>query len=277
MNNKLEALITDLDGSLLTDAKTIGQQDIATLQALQAKGVHVFVATGRHQCLTRVYYPQLGLNTPVVTSNGGLLYDYAKEEILSMTTISREDAATLADFSRQHGLIYYLYTDHQCILNPANPNSASYQFDKSLFNIAQPGECMEMGPDFNLLDHTILKFMIPDCPAAAVEALAATPLGQSGRITWAYSGEDFLDINAGGVSKGSAVSELAQRYGFSLEHTLAMGDNFNDYEMLCRVGYPVVPETAREDLKPYARHITCSNNHNPITHIVHQLFPELLD
>ena len=277
MSKKLEALITDLDGSLLNDQKGIGAQDVKTLQALQDKGVQVFVATGRHQCLTRFYYPQLGLKTPTVTSNGGLLYDFAKEEILSMHVISREDVATLVDFTRRQGLVFYLYSDRLCILDPRNPTSFYYQQDKALGVIARSDEFVEMEEGFDPLAHTVIKFMIPDCPAGAVEALAQTDLGRSGRITWAYSGDEFLDINAGGVSKGSALRELAQRYGFSLENTLALGDNFNDLEMLQAVGYPVVPETAREDLRPYARYITCSNNDNPISHIVRQLFPELLD
>lgn len=269
----LEAIITDLDGSLLSDGKEIGAQDLQTIAALKAQGIPVFVATGRHQSICRVYVQQLGLQYPTITSNGAVLYDFAKEEVLEAAILSNEDVVALRDFTEKTGLIYYIYTDHHCYLNQENPNTASFELDKSLFALAKPGECLLMEPGFDPTAHRVVKFMFPDCTKAHVDKLLASPIGRSGRIETAFSGYGFLDIGATGVTKGVAAARLAQQYGFSLENTLALGDNFNDVTMLDAVGFPVVPASAEQAIRDHARFVTTANGQNPLTNAISNLFP----
>lgn len=277
MNNMLQAVITDLDGSLLGDDKEIGAEDLATIARLKEMGIPVFIATGRHQAICRCYARQIGTDYPTITSNGGLLYDFSKEEILGADYLLPQDVTALQEFAVEHGIYYFIYSDRQCFLNGGDPNEEFFKMDMALMELANEGEFEMMGENFAPNDYRVLKVMLPNCTPDLRERLLQLPCVREGRVEPSYSGNMFMDVNAAGASKGTAARELARRYGFSLEHTLAMGDNFNDEKMLAVVGYPVVPCTAAQEVQGFARLVTCPNGNNPLTHAVNSLFPRLLD
>lgn len=277
MNKTLQAVITDLDGSLLSDSKEIGAEDLKTIAKLKAMEIPVFVATGRHQAICRCYLRQIGTEFPAVTSNGGLLYDFSKEAILSVSYLDPEDVDELKEFADRHNIHYFIYSGTQCFLNNGDPDQEYLKMDMALMELANEGEFEMMGENFNPNDYQVLKVMLPKCTPEIRDLLMELPCVREGRVEPSYSGDMFMDINAPGASKGNAAAELARRYGFSLEHTLAMGDNYNDEKMLSAVGYPVVPSTAEEEVRGFAKFITCPNSENPLTHAVNALFPGLLE
>lgn len=276
MNKTLQAVITDLDGSLLGDNKEIGAKDLKTIGRLKAMGIPVFVATGRHQAICRCYLKQIGMEFPAVTSNGGLLYDFATEDILSASFLAPEDVTELKEFADRQGIHYFIYSGRQCFLNNGDPDEEYLKMDMALMELANEGEFVMMCDNFQPNDYQVLKFMLPKCTPEIRDLLMKLTCVREGRAEPSYSGDMFMDINAGGATKGAAAAELARRYGFSLEHTLAMGDNFNDEKMLAAVGYPVVPSTAVEEVRSFAKFVTCPNSENPLTHAVNALFPGLI-
>lgn len=277
MNKTLQAVITDLDGSLLGDNGEIGAQDLKTIAKLKAMGIPVFIATGRHQAICRCYVQQIGTEFPTITSNGGLLYDFSCEAILSASFLAPEDVTELKEFSLKHDIRYFIYSGEQCFLNGSDPDEEFFKMDMALMELANEGEFEMMGEDFEPNDYKVLKVMLPSCTPEIRDLLMKLPCVRDGRAEPSYSGDMFMDVNAPGATKGTAAAELAERYGFSLEHTLAMGDNFNDERMLAAVGYPVVPITAVEEVRGFAKFITCSNSENPLTHAVNALFPGLIE
>lgn len=274
MTRKLEAVVTDLDGTLLGPNQQIGAQDLKTIAALKAQGIPVFMATGRHQCLCRQYAELVGPELPAITSNGALLYDFAQEKILEMDVMPVDDVAALLEFTVEQGLPYYVYTDRQCFLNPANADSEYYQFDLNLQKISRPGEVAMMEPGFDPTAYTVLKFMIPECSREQYLRLLETPVGK--RVELAFSGNDFLDVNPSNSTKGTALAKLARRFGFSPNNTLVMGDNGNDLTMLSLAGYPVVPASAESYVRDTACLVTTPSGGNPLTHAILTLFPQLL-
>lgn len=275
-SKKPEAVITDLDGSLLNDRKEIGSEDLKTIARLKSLGIPVFIASGRSYCVCRIYAQQIGTDLPVINCNGAIIYDFATEQPLVIKPIDHECLHQLRVFAIANDLCYHLNTENDCIYDGSRPDSASFQIDRSIFNIARPGEwhLVDHHPDFDGLK--VVKLMIPDCTTQQYRLLMDTPVGRSGQLEIAFSGNGLLDINAAGVSKGTAAQWLSQKYGFSLENTLAMGDNENDACMLGKVGYSVVPATAAPEIRALGGFVTCSNNDNPITHAITSLFPGLL-
>lgn len=63
----------DLDGTLLTPAKTILPQSIEALKRARQAGVKVAIVTGRHHCAIHPFYQALELDTPAICCNGTYL------------------------------------------------------------------------------------------------------------------------------------------------------------------------------------------------------------
>lgn len=74
MEIKQHLIAVDLDGTLLTDDKTISERNKRTLQKAIEDGHIVVIATGRPHRASIDYYYELGLNTPMVNFNGALIH-----------------------------------------------------------------------------------------------------------------------------------------------------------------------------------------------------------
>jgi hydroxymethylpyrimidine pyrophosphatase-like HAD family hydrolase len=89
-----------------------------------------------------------------------------------------------------------------------------------------------------------------------------------------YPGRDLsiLDILPPGCSKGSALERLAASLGIRQEEVMAIGDNYNDVEMLSYAGQPVLMGNAPAELLERAEErgwsITATNDDDGVAHSI---------
>jgi hydroxymethylpyrimidine pyrophosphatase-like HAD family hydrolase len=74
----------------------------------------------------------------------------------------------------------------------------------------------------------------------------------------------IVDVLNKGCSKGHALERWAQHRGIDREQVMAIGDNYNDIEMLVFAGYPVIMGNASEELRRRGWKITLSNGQNGV-------------
>jgi hypothetical protein len=81
-----------------------------------------------------------------------------------------------------------------------------------------------------------------------------------------YGSRDFslVDVNRAGCTKGATLSEWVARQGLTPAEVMAVGDNFNDREMLEYAGVPVVMGNAVEELKGLGWPVTLDNDHGGV-------------
>ena len=72
------------------------------------------------------------------------------------------------------------------------------------------------------------------------------------------------EILAENTHKGTAVQKLAEILGIDNEHTGAIGDYFNDYDMLRTVGVPACCGQAPDELKEISEFVTCHCNYGAV-------------
>jgi hydroxymethylpyrimidine pyrophosphatase-like HAD family hydrolase len=70
----------------------------------------------------------------------------------------------------------------------------------------------------------------------------------------------MIDVLHGGCSKGEALERWARNRGFRREEVMAIGDNYNDIEMLEFAGYPVIMGNACEELLGRGWKVTRGNH-----------------
>ena len=71
-----------------------------------------------------------------------------------------------------------------------------------------------------------------------------------------------------GTNKGVAVLKVAELLGIKQEHTAAIGDYFNDYEMLKAVGLPACCGQAPDGMKKIAKLVTCHCNKGAVADLI---------
>ena len=86
-----------------------------------------------------------------------------------------------------------------------------------------------------------------------------------------HSDRELFEVLPQAAGKGNALRRLCDLTGFSLEATAAMGDYYNDLEMVQLAGLGAAPENACEAVRDVAAIVTPSNEENGVTWLVDYL------
>lgn len=264
---KPDAIITDMDGTLLGPDGQIGARDKAAIRRMQQLGVPVIPGTGRPVFGLGKQAAEMGLRV-ALCSNGGCCYDFDREEILFARTIDHATVLRLVDWVCRRGLRCMLHAVHSIYVTPGVQIFSHYDLPEEQKGVAAPGMPLD-GVD-------ILKALVIDCDENQVIGELAGVFSPQ-ELTICSSGANLVDINAPGVGKGSGVRQLAALRGWRMENILAIGDNFNDRTMLEAVGMSVVPANGKEEVKRAAGFVTAPCGSNPLSAAIDYYCPGLLD
>jgi hydroxymethylpyrimidine pyrophosphatase-like HAD family hydrolase len=101
-----------------------------------------------------------------------------------------------------------------------------------------------------------LSKVVAHAPAGHPESsLASARAALGGELDVTISHPEYLEFTAPGVNKGSGVRWLSRRLGIPLAQTMAIGDQYNDLEMIQAVGHGVAMAGAPEAVQAAARYV----------------------
>ncbi len=243
----------DIDGTLVGDDLEIGPRTRAAVRAAMKRGVSVSLVTGRMVSSAMRFARELGLTAPVVGYQGGLIRAMPTDgsgrlgKLLVHAPLPADVARDIVAWSMAQGLDPHVNHLERFILRTNDPNAGDY----SAFMGAQA----EFVDDLRAIHHPVTKVLAVGTPPMPV---AVAPLARdafAGRADVTISHPMFLEFVAPGVSKGRAIRYLARRQGVALGATLAIGDQWNDLEMLAEVGHGAAMPSAPTGVKAVARYI----------------------
>jgi Cof subfamily protein (haloacid dehalogenase superfamily) len=273
----IKLLAVDIDGTLLNPQFQISPADLAALQRAHHSGVEVVVVTGRRHAFALPIVQQLGFDLWVISSNGAVTRSLAGE------TFHRDPIP--AETCRQLCLKMKAFRGHMVLTFDKDGKGAIV-----LEHMDELGASIQKWLEKNL---DYIDFVIPleDCltadPVQAMfcgkiprmreveAALAATGLG--GQITvlrTEYEARDLslVDILNRDCSKGHALERWASFRGIPREQVMAIGDNFNDVEMLAFAGVPFIMGNACEELRGNGWRVTLPNDQCGVAAAIEQVW-----
>jgi Cof subfamily protein (haloacid dehalogenase superfamily) len=271
----IKLLALDLDGTTLNSQGQIPDANRAAIRAAEERGVLVTIATGRRFRDAQPVGLDLGLNAPLITHNGGLLkYGDSEETVhcsllttgtsLEVVRVGKEfggDALVSTDPHGQGTLLYDRISDDNIPLKKYLRWSEGLHGDE----IGRSGVAHVNRLEDILDAHEIVHISFSG-GCEAMRELEATLKGEflDGVTILAtiYPSLDFtlLDILPPDASKGHGVAKLAEINGFTAENVMAMGDNYNDLEMLEYAGTAVVMGNADAKLRQMPNFYTTLSN-----------------
>lgn len=249
----------DIDGTLLDTHGRMPEANCAAIHEAVAAGVHVALVTGRSYPFARPVADRLPPSLSLIVSNGAVersmdgatlarrLLDRNRARQVLQATVRHRHAAALIfdrDFDRQ---VIYETMDWE------HPGRQRY-WSRNHSHIAQsvpleealvedPIQVMYNGGVQDMRElFAWLRAEIEGCSIQMTE----------------YLHRDFslVDVTSAEATKGRALAWRADQMGLTREDVMAVGDNFNDVEMLEFVGQPVIMGNAVESLKARGWHVT---------------------
>ncbi len=250
----IELVALDIDGTLIGDDLVVSRDTRAAVRAATTRGVHVSLVTGRMVSSALRFARELDLTAPIVGYQGGLIRSMPEPgsrrlgRLLVHTPIRAETAREIVAWTRARGLDPHLNHLERFILREDDPNADDYS--------AFMGARAELVADLaGSIRHPITKVLAVGEPPLPTQLAPLARARFAGLADVTISHPRFLEFVAPGVSKGRAVRWLARRLGVALGATLAIGDQWNDLEMLAEVGHGTAMPTAPWAVRSAARYV----------------------
>lgn len=226
MQYKLLAL--DLDGTVMGHDLVIAPAVREAVTAAQAAGVHVTIATGRMFFAALPYAQQLGITTPIICYQGGMVRDPLSREILHHILMPGDAAAEAFGALTQAGIFAIAYIDERLYIQERRPELEAYlAYHPEGVEVVVLPELAQVLPE---MPPTKILFMA-DSPVVERELGRMAALAGD-RLAVVRSHALFGELTAPGISKGAALAMLAGDLGITAAETVAVGDQENDLPMI---------------------------------------------
>ena len=266
----IKLIAIDIDGTLLTPQGQITPRTRAAIRAAQRAGIIVTLATARRYGGALAVAEALGIALPLIVYDGTLIVSHPSRAILASQTLNPEIVRQTIETFRQYNVQPVLHPceNGSCIkeevwTGPAhndNPGLALY--------LEAAGERVRRMP-FAVLNARATETLrvVAFAEQELLEQILPSVRGLD--CTWNFApygsyGSAELAVLPAGCSKASGVAALAARYQIALKQVMALGDSYNDREMLRMVGLGVAMGQAPEAVKAAARVITATNQEDGV-------------
>lgn len=265
MTLPIRLLALDLDGTLLTSEFVIHPRDLTALRTTHRLGVEIILCTGRRHTFALPIAEQLGFDVWLCSSNGAVTRSLSGESFhrdLLPSEVARDVCSHMAEFRGA------------TVLTFDKPNRGSIVVERTDEMPAAVTKWMEKNAPYievvKPLEDALTEDPVQAMVCGTVERMkkaeaVLNDFGDSANVTvlkTEYLNRDFslLDVLNKDCSKGHAVERWAKHRGIPREQVMALGDNFNDVEMLEFAGVPVIMGNACAELKQNGWMLTGSND-----------------
>ena len=258
MNNKSLSnwlIASDIDGTLNNKFRRLPKRNELAINEFVSAGGHFTLASGRNPQSMEKHFRRLPIaGTPAVVINGAGLYDFEKNEMIYFSAMSKEGMRLAIEAAKRFPAVdvivvakdmiyvtgigyfgrFFVAADklkHRCIKNIEDVPKKDW--GKVIFS-GLPTDISKVKKHFTSMDD-------PD-------------------LTLMSSSIASFEILARNTNKGTALLRLADILGIDKSHVGAIGDYFNDFDMLKCVGVPACCGQAPRELKEISEFVACHCN-----------------
>jgi hypothetical protein len=254
---------TDLDGTLLDPAGTVTQRAADAVAAARAAGVHVVPVTGRPPQALWDLAAAAGLGPLGVCSNGAVLVDLDRRQIVEVEALAGEIACGLVDLLRDAvpGIVLAA-DDMEC-----------FSYESGFFALPVDWqERLEEVADLRTVVAEGCVKLIARAPGSTAPELIERLIREVGELAHVTtSGLDWVDIGAPQVSKAYALERLCRRLGVGVAEVIAVGDNHNDLSIMSWAGQAMAPANAIPEVLAVAHRVLPSNAEDGVASLLEEL------
>lgn len=250
----IKMIATDIDGTILKWGLNFTPELKNCIKNLSSNGIKVVLVTGRMHIAAMPVARELGLNTPIISYQGGLIKDISGKT-LYQNTLSPKYAKEIIQWARKNNIHINLYLNDKLYVEHDN-------------------DIVKYYTDGKFIDYTVCSF--DDLEIENVNKILAIDLNNAEKVTsWVdelkakypdlyivKSTPYFCEIGSGDAKKSLGVQFLCNLWGIKKEELLTIGDQNNDIDLVKAGGIGVAMGNGSEELKACADYITDTVENN---------------
>jgi Cof subfamily protein (haloacid dehalogenase superfamily) len=252
-NRNIKLLLADVDGTLVTQDKTLTEQAVAAARELREAGITLALTSGRPPRGMSMLIAPLKLEGAIAGFNGGVFVNpdlSVIESHLLDAAVARETLQLILD----QGLDAWLYTETEWLIRDAKAPHVA----REAWTVKFDARVVSKFTEADLKDAVKIVGVSDDLDkVASCEKLAQQKLGE--RASAARSQPYYLDVTHPNANKGAVVLTLAKLDKISPDEIATIGDMPNDVLMFRKSGFSIAMGNASDEVKSQASAVTDSN------------------
>lgn len=256
-----QLLATDIDGTLLNDQKEIPVENVNAINHALDIGKTVVISSGRcvDECrdLFR-FFPKMQY---AICESGACIYDIQNDQCIYLKPIDPAAVETILNYIRTKDvMIQALGNRHMVVSKKDIEHAEHFHIAQYRYHFHENGSIVEDTYEFcrenNWYAEKICLYHTDESSREITKRqLESLP------VALAFSEETSLEISPIGIDKGHGLQILCSHLGIPIEQTIAVGDSYNDLQILERCGLSVAVANARDEVKEICDVIVTDNNH----------------
>lgn len=249
-------VVLDMDGTLLDNKHKVSEENKRAILSLTENGVGVVLASGRPFESIFPYTEDLGIDLPIVATNGALIKDPKTKEAIYSKELPFEYAKDIIQYGKENGYQISLYSDQGVLTF----NEEMVDLHRSLENLNA-----QLIDEFTG-EQALYKLIYADTPERIEAAYRTLDEKYKGKLYITRSDDAFLDVMNMNASKGKALHKLMEKLDFTKEEVLVMGNSYNDIAMFEVAGYSIAMDNSPQKVKNTANYVTKTNQQHGVAH-----------
>ncbi|MDO4593778.1 MAG: HAD family hydrolase [Tissierellia bacterium] len=255
----IKIVATDLDETLLNSERKVCKRNIDAIKKAREMGVLIVPSTGRGPGFLDDVLESIDIKSSgnfSILANGGCILDNGSGKIIDMYPMQFEKVKKIFEYAKSKHIPCQIYTTEKAYyIHPAPTEllfADRYPDAYEIYN----------GDDIEFLKETpIIKMILFDNDLnylMGLEPDIAKLCNYDLQIS--YSSDKYMEINEKGVNKGTGLKDICKMLNIDINDSMAIGDNYNDKEMLEVAGISVAVNNAHLLMKEISDYITIANN-----------------
>lgn len=282
----VKLVATDLDGTLLNSRHEISKENIAALRWAEAKGAEIVIVTGRTYADARAICEKAAVTAHIISNNGSAVH-LKDGKKLRTTTIEKPLIQKALHWLHENQYYYEIATDDNTYFCLSQQSFLKMDFDKA--------KAVDPALDSNMLKNMLGLLMSQTgiLPVHALEEIFDTSRDYCKIVSVCFDkskllkGKEYFrrreglslitshpfnfELVSSDASKGNALEYLSHHLNISLDHVMAVGDNYNDISMFDKAGISVAMGNAEDDIKKRCSFVALSNEQHGVAYAIQQL------
>lgn len=261
-------VFSDIDGTLLNSAHAVTPATRKSILSLLDNGIKFVLVSARSPSGIYPIMRKNDFHCPIITYSGALILD-ENRNVIHQNGMDISKAKEIIEFieSEKFPLTWCIYSmDEWIVKDRTDPRIVR---EETIVE-AQAKEGTIFSVAGNEKIHKILCICEPD-KTVAIERRIKDRFPEVNAVK---SSEILLEIMSKGVNKAESVNIYCNYLNINPKDTIALGDNYNDVEMLSAVGCGVVMGNAPTAIKQQFSFITGDNDHDGIATALNQIMNE---
>lgn len=255
-------LMTDLDGTLLTDDKQILPVDLEAIDRFRAGGGIFTMATGRGYAMAKHIADRLRLDCPAVVYNGAAVYDFQQEKFLWQCAIGDKALGIIKTIAAKFPDIGVEVLRENTVFVPYLNDMEQWHLD--LENVQADFTPLDDIPRDGWLK--VLFAYPPEKMDWLQDYVESRP--EFSTVHWVRSAPMFFECLPEGIDKAAGYRQLIKVIGSEERFTVGVGDFMNDLAMIQSADLGAAVANAQPSVREAADIVLCDNNSGAMAQLI---------